>query len=85
MDHKSINDLKKGEAATIVGYQSDDVPIKVYELGLLPGVMLTMQQQLPFNGPVCIRIPDNPNAIALRKSEADMILVEPQAYVHGTP
>lgn len=79
VQHKSISYLKKGEAATIVGYQSDEVPIKIYEMGLLPGVVLTMQQQLPFNGPICLRVQDNPNAIALRKSEADLILVEPQA------
>ncbi|MGK6351847.1 FeoA family protein [Parapedobacter sp. DT-150] len=72
----SINQLKIGETATIVGYRSGDVPIKVYEMGLLPGVVLTMKQQLPFNGPVCVYIHNNPNAIALRRSEADLILIE---------
>ncbi len=75
--HKSIIQLKKGESATIIGYRSDDVPIKIYEMGLLPGVVFTMKQQLPFNGPVCILIQHNPNAIALRKAEADLILIEP--------
>lgn len=74
--HKSINQLQKGETATIVGYRSDEVPIKIYEMGLLPGVTLTKKQQLPFNGPVYLRIQDNPNAIALRKSEADLIIIE---------
>jgi len=74
--HKSINHLRKGETATIVGYRSDDIPIKIYEMGLLPGVTLTKKQQLPFNGPVYLRIQDNPNAIALRESEADLILIE---------
>ncbi|SEK32223.1 ferrous iron transport protein A [Parapedobacter koreensis] len=62
--------------ATITGYLAGEVPIKIYEMGLLPGVVLTMKQQLPFNGPVCIHIQDNPNAIALRRSEADLILIE---------
>ncbi len=73
---KTITHLKKGETATITGYLSNDVPLKVYEMGLLPGVVFTMKQQLPFNGPICIHIKDNPNAIALRKSEADLILIE---------
>ena len=76
MQHKSIIHLKKGESATIIGYSAGDIPIKVYEMGLLPGVVLTMKQQLPFNGPVCILLQNNPNAIALRKSEADLILIE---------
>lgn len=74
--YKSIRFLKKGETATIIGYRSNDVPIKAYEMGLLPGVVLTMKYRLPFNGPVCIRIKDNPNAIALRQAEADLILIE---------
>jgi len=74
--HKSISHLQNGETATIVGYGSEEIPIKIYEMGLLPGVTLTKKQQLPFNGPVYLRIENNPNAIALRKSEADLILIE---------
>ncbi|WP_257666201.1 FeoA family protein [Parapedobacter tibetensis] len=76
VQHKSITSLKQGETGTIIGYGSDSIPIKVYEMGLLPGVVLTMKRLLPFNGPVCVRIKDNPNAIALRRSEADLILIE---------
>jgi len=74
--HKSINQLQNGETATIVGYGSDEIPIKLYEMGLLPGVTLTKKQQLPFKGPVYLRIEGNPNAIALRRSEADLVLIE---------
>jgi len=74
--HKCINHLQNGETATIVGYRPAEIPIKIYEMGLLPGVILTKKQQLPFNGPVYLSIQDNPNAIALRKSEADLILIE---------
>ncbi len=73
---KSISHLKKGEAATITGYVSNEVPLKVYEMGLLPGVVFTVKQQLPFNGPICISIEGNPNFVALRKAEADLILIE---------
>jgi len=73
---KSISYLRKGETATITGYVSGEIPLKIYEMGLLPGVIFTMKQQLPFNGPICIHIQDNPNSVALRKAEADLILVE---------
>ena len=75
-EHKCINHLQNGETATIVGYLAEEIPIKIYEMGLLPGVVLTKRQQLPLNGPVYLSILDNPNAIALRKSEADLILIE---------
>ena len=75
-EDKCINHLRNGETATIVGYRPEDIPIKIYEMGLLPGVTLTKKQQLPFNGPVYLRIQDSPNAIALRKAEADLILIE---------
>jgi len=72
----SICSLKKGDTATIVGYRTTDIPIKVYEMGLLPGVTLTLKQRLPFQGPVCVQVNGNPNGIALRRTEADLILIE---------
>ena len=74
--HKSVSQLRKGESATIVGYLSGDIPLKIYELGLLPGIVFTLKQRLPFGGPICLRIKGNPNSVALRKREADLILIE---------
>lgn len=75
---KPISQLKKGETATIVGYVEGEIPLKIYEMGLLPGVVFTVKQRLPLNGPVCLRIDGNPNGVALRRAEADLILSEPQ-------
>src|SRR5690606_3092188 len=72
----SICSLKKGDTATIVGYRTTDIPIKVYEMGLVPGVTLTLKQRLPFQGPVGVQVNGNPNGIALRRTEADLILIE---------
>jgi len=74
--HTSISRLRKGETATIVGYVPGEIPLKIYEMGLLPGVAFTMKQRLPFNGPICLRIKGNPNSVALRKAEADLLLIE---------
>jgi len=76
IQHRSIASLRQGETATIAGYRSNEIPIKVYEMGLLPGQVLTLTHRLPFKGPICVRIKDNPNAIALRAAEADLILIE---------
>ena len=75
--HKCINHLQNGETATIVGYRPEEIPIKIYEMGLLPGVVFTVKQRLPLSGPVCLQIKGNPNGVALRRAEADLILIEP--------
>ncbi len=74
---KTINRLRKGETATIVGYASGEIPLKIYEMGLLPGVVFTMKQRLPLAGPICLHIKGNPNNVALRRAEAALILIEP--------
>lgn len=73
---KTVTHLRRGVAARVVGYASDLIPIKIYEMGLLPGVVVIKQQQLPFNGPIRLKLEGNPNAIALRASEARLILIE---------
>lgn len=74
---KTIAHLKIDESATIKGYTSEEIPVKLYELGLLPGSKIILKKRLPFGGPVCIQMTENQNLIALRKSEAKSIIIEP--------
>lgn len=46
----------------------------LFEFGIVPGAKLTLIRKAPFNGPVYIKVEDN--LIALRRSEADCILVQ---------
>lgn len=71
-----LSQLNKGKKGIIVGYGSEDIPVKIYELGLLPGVCLELKQRVPFSGPLCISLTDTDNSIALRKNEAHNILIE---------
>jgi len=68
--------LKIGQSGRISGFASEEVPVKLYELGLIPGSFVTLRKKLPFGGPVCIQILETHNLIALRKSEARSILIE---------
>ena len=47
---------------------------KLFEFGILPGAHFSVLNRAPFNGPIFIMI-DN-NRIALRRNEADFIIVE---------
>lgn len=73
----TINQLEVGQDARIVGYTLEEVPIKLYEMGLLPGTRVKVKQQLPMHGPIRLQLENNPNCIALRVAEAEMIFVQP--------
>lgn len=75
-NRKTIAHLKIGQLATITGYTSEEIPMKLYELGLLPGSEIILKKRLPFGGPLCIQITENHNLIALRKTEANSLLIE---------
>jgi ferrous iron transport protein A len=72
----SLQKLLIGQSGRICGFNSDEVPMKLYELGIIPGSFVTLKKRLPFGGPVCIQIHENQNLIALRNSEAKSILIE---------
>ncbi|MFA7688012.1 MAG: FeoA family protein [Moheibacter sp.] len=73
---KTIAHLKAGQLAKISGYATEEIPVKLYELGLLPGSKIILKKRLPFGGPLCIQMTENKNLIALRKSEALSLLIE---------
>ncbi len=73
---QTISDLKIGDSGRISGFSSEDIPMKFYELGLVPGSFVTLKKRLPFGGPVCIQLMDSSNLIALRNTEARCVLIE---------
>jgi ferrous iron transport protein A len=75
-NQQTVFKLKIGESGRISGFTTENIPTKLYELGILPGTFVTIKQKLPFGGPICIQIMDSVNLIALRKSEANSILIE---------
>ncbi|NLN33029.1 MAG: ferrous iron transport protein A [Flavobacteriaceae bacterium] len=77
MENKqTIFDLKPGDSGRISGFSSEEIPMKFYELGLIPGSFVTLKKRLPFGGPVCIQLLDSANLIALRSTEARSILID---------
>lgn len=72
----SLDRLKKGETAVIVDFESNEIPAKFFEMGFLPGVAVQVQHIAPANGPICLNILSNNSLIAIRQSEAKVILIE---------
>ena len=69
-----LSDLKKGEKAKIIDVSSQEIPIKLLEMGCLPGNSVRLIQEAPFQGPIYIEI--NGSHVAIRKETAKLIEIE---------
>ncbi|MFI2741872.1 ferrous iron transport protein A [Zhouia sp. PK063] len=70
----TIAHLKRGERGVIKTFSTDEIPIKLLELGCLPGNEVEMLQFAPFNDPLYINI--NGSYLAIRKETALLIEIE---------
>ncbi|RTY88364.1 ferrous iron transport protein A [Flavobacterium sp. RSP49] len=70
----TINSLKKGEKAIIKDFDIDIVPLKLLEMGCLPGNLVELLQIAPFGDPLYLNI--NGSHVAIRLETAREIEVE---------
>ncbi|KIA86876.1 MULTISPECIES: FeoA family protein [unclassified Flavobacterium] len=70
----TIQSLKKGEKAIIKDFDIDIVPLKLLEMGCLPGNMVELLQIAPFGDPLYLNI--NGSHVAIRIETAKEIEVE---------
>jgi ferrous iron transport protein A len=70
----TLADLKRGERATIIDVSSKDIPLKLLEMGCLPGNLVELVQLAPFKDPMYLNI--NGTHLAIRKETAIHILIE---------
>ncbi len=70
----TIADLKKGERGVITNISSDNIPLKLLEMGCLPGNTVELIQVAPFADPMYLDI--NGCHLAIRKETAALIVIE---------
>jgi ferrous iron transport protein A len=70
----TLADLKRGETAIIKDVSSMYIPLKLMEMGCLPGNLVTLVQVAPFADPMYLNI--NGTHLAIRKETAIHILIE---------
>jgi len=70
----TINTLKKGEKAIIKDFDIDLIPLKLLEMGCLPGNLVELLQIAPFGDPLYLDI--NGSHVAIRVETAREIEVE---------
>ncbi len=66
--------LKRGETAIITDVSSAEIPLKLLEMGCLPGNTVRLVQVAPFADPMYLNI--NETHLAIRKETAVHILIE---------
>lgn len=66
-------DLKKGDKAEIISFESDEIFLKLMEMGCVPGEMITVEKIAPFKDPISITVAGY--HLSLRLDEAKHIFV----------
>lgn len=66
--------MKKGQKAIITGFNIDAIPLKLLEMGCLPGNEVELLQVAPLGDPIYINV--NDSHVAIRKETAVEIDVE---------
>jgi len=77
----TIASLKKGEKAVIKDFDVDVIPLKLLEMGCLPGNMVELLQIAPFGDPLYLDINGSHLAIRIetaREIEVDLIKNNPE-------
>ncbi|MFB0939026.1 MAG: ferrous iron transport protein A [Candidatus Azotimanducaceae bacterium] len=70
----TIATLKKGEKGIIQEFDIDVIPLKLIEMGCLPGNIVELVQYAPFHDPLYINI--NDSFVAIRKETAVHISIK---------
>ncbi|WP_299337871.1 FeoA family protein [uncultured Psychroserpens sp.] len=70
----TLADIKRGQTAIITDVSSIHIPLKLLEMGCLPGNMVELVQVAPFADPMYLNI--NGTHLAIRKETAIHILIQ---------
>jgi len=71
---KQLSLLKVGESGIIDSFITDEISIKLLEMGCVPGEMVRVEQIAPLGDPICICVAGY--QLSLRIDEAESILIQ---------
>ena len=71
---KTLAELKIGQKALIIDFNIDTIPLKLLEMGCLPGNFVELLQIAPLGDPMYINV--NDSHVAIRKETAKEISIE---------
>ncbi|MGB1167472.1 MAG: FeoA family protein [Flavobacteriaceae bacterium] len=68
-----LDQLTKGAQAEIESIETDKLPLKLIEMGCLPGNTISLIQKAPFNDPLYFKVDES--HLAIRRETAKHIFV----------
>ena len=71
----TIADLKIGQKGTITEFNIDEIPLKLLEMGCLPGNTIELIQIAPFGCPLYFNVNDSHVAIRLETAKEIKVVV----------
>ena len=74
MSKKRLSEIGIGKKAVIVSFESDEIIIKLMEMGCLPGEIISIEKKAPWGDPISISVAGY--HLSLRMNEAEKIIVE---------
>ena len=68
-----LSDLKPGQEAIISEFDSNELLLKLMEMGCVPGERVYLEQVAPLGDPICVKV--SGYSLSLRLNEAEHINV----------
>jgi len=69
----TLKDLKPGERGTVIGWIDEVPPVRLLEMGVLPGSVVEVVRFAPLGDPIDLKV--RGYHLSIRKHEAEMIRV----------
>jgi ferrous iron transport protein A len=74
----TVGDLKIGRKGIIVDFDIDTIPLKLLEMGCLPGNSIELIQIAPFGCPLYFNVNDSHVAIRLETAKEIKVVINPK-------
>jgi ferrous iron transport protein A len=74
--YKKLSEIKIGKEVIIRAFETEDIFLKLMEMGCVPGEKITVDKIAPFKDPISVTVAGY--SLSLRLDEAEHILVEEQ-------
>jgi ferrous iron transport protein A len=72
----TVGELKIGQKGIIVDFNIDNIPLKLLEMGCLPGNTIELIQTAPFGCPLYFNVNDSHVAIRLETAKEITVVIE---------
>lgn len=69
-----LSELTYGQTAEVEEIQEEELAVKLFEMGLLPGEEVELENIAPFGDPIAIRVGEY--KMCLRKTDARLIRIK---------